>query len=139
MNLIRPISDGDEAAVIALWSACDLTRPWNDPAQDLRLARDTATSAILVATDDDRIIGTVMTGFEGHRGWVYYLAVDPAYRGAGLGRLLMTAAEAWLKAQGAPKLQLMVRADNAAALGFYERLGLERQDVVVLGRRLDGR
>ncbi len=92
-----------------------------------------------MATDDDRIIGTVMTGFEGHRGWVYYLAVDPAHRGAGLGRLLMTAAEAWLKAQGAPKLQLMVRADNAAALGFYERLGLERQDVVVLGRRLDGR
>ena len=137
MSLIRPISDGDEAAVIALWSACDLTRPWNDPAQDLLLSSSVAT--ILVATDDDRIIGTVMTGFEGHRGWVYYLAVDPAHRGAGLGRLLMTAAEAWLKAQGAPKLQLMVRADNAAALGFYDRLGLERQDVVVLGRRLDGR
>lgn len=139
MSLIRPIADGDEAAVIALWSVCDLTRPWNDPAQDLKLARDTATSTVLLATDDGRIIGSVMTGFEGHRGWVYYLAVDPAHRGTGLGRLLMEAAEDWLKAQGAPKLQLMVRADNTTALGFYERLGLERQDVVVLGRRLDGR
>ncbi|QIF81326.1 GNAT family acetyltransferase [Brevundimonas sp. 'scallop'] len=138
MSHIRPIVDGDEADVIGLWSACGLTRPWNDPAQDLKLARDTATSIVLVATNADQIVGSVMTGFEGHRGWVYYLAVDPRHRGTGLGRRLMTAAEDWLMTQGAPKLQLMVRAGNRAALTFYERLGLERQDVVVMGRRLDG-
>ena len=138
MSHIRPIIDGDEAEVIGLWSACGLTRPWNDPALDLKLARDTGTSTVLIATDADRIVGSVMTGFEGHRGWVYYLAVDPEHRGTGLGRRLMAAAEDWLTAQGAPKLQLMVRTDNGAALAFYERLGLERQDVVVLGRRLDG-
>lgn len=138
MSHIRPIVDNDEADVIGLWSACGLTRPWNDPAQDLKLARDNATSTVLVATDADRIVGSIMTGFEGHRGWVYYLAVDPEHRGTGLGRRLMAAAEDWLTAQGAPKLQLMVRADNTVALAFYERLGLERQDVVVMGRRLDG-
>jgi ribosomal protein S18 acetylase RimI-like enzyme len=79
-----------------------------------------------------------MVGFDGHRGWVYYLAVDPGRRRRGLGRSLMAAAEDWLMVRGAPKLQLMVRSDNEAAVGFYQRLGLERQEVIVLGRRLDG-
>ncbi len=139
MSAIRPIHDGEDEAVVALWTACGLTRPWNDPMQDLRSARDGATSTVLVATEDERILGSIMVGFDGHRGWVYYLAVDPDRRGLGLGRDLMAAAEAWLSARGAPKIQLMVRADNTPALGFYERLGLERQEVVVLGRRLDGR
>jgi ribosomal protein S18 acetylase RimI-like enzyme len=79
-----------------------------------------------------------MVGFDGHRGWVYYLAVDPGRRRRGLGRSLMAAAKDWLMVRGAPKLQLMVRSDNEAAVGFYQRLGLERQEVIVLGRRLDG-
>ena len=79
-----------------------------------------------------------MVGFDGHRGWVYYLAVDPGRRRRGLGRSLMAAAEDWLMVRGAPKLQLMVRSDNEAAVGFYQRLGLERQEVIVLGRRLAG-
>jgi len=79
-----------------------------------------------------------MTGYDGHRGWVYYLAVAPDRRRGGLGRALMAAAEAWLRARGAPKIQLMVRGDNAAALGFYEALGLERQAVVTLGRFIAG-
>ena len=87
-----------------------------------------------MARATDGIAGSVVVGFDGHRGWVYYLAVDPAARGAGLGRTLIAAAEAWLRIRGAPKLQLMVRSDNAAALGFYEALGLARQDVVVFGR-----
>ena len=82
------------------------------------------------------LAGSVMVGFDGHRGWVYYLAVAPDRRRSGLGRVLMAAAEAWLRARGAPKIQLMVRADNEAALGFYEALGLERQQVVTLGRFL---
>lgn len=78
-----------------------------------------------------------MVGFDGHRGWVYYLAVDPGVRRRGLGRDMMEAAERWLRDRGAPKMQLMVRETNAAALGFYERLGLERQAVITLGKRLD--
>jgi ribosomal protein S18 acetylase RimI-like enzyme len=87
----------------------------------------------------DVLVATVMTGFDGHRGWIYYLAVEPSRRKEGHGRAMMEAAEAWLRARGSPKLQLMVRSDNDAALGFYARLGLERQGVVTLGKRLDGR
>ena len=135
---IRPIRDGEDEAVIALWTAYGLTRPWNDPVADLNLAKGGATSAVLVAADDAGIGGTIMVGFDGHRGWVYYLAVDPGRRRTGLGRSLMAAAQDWLMVRGSPKLQLMVRSDNEAAMGFYQRLGLERQEVIVLGRRLDG-
>ena len=134
---IAPMQDGDDAAIVALWKLCGLTRPWNDPAQDLALACKAADSVVLVARDNARICGSVMTGFDGHRGWVYYLAVHPDDRHRGLGRALMTAAETWLVDRGAPKIQLMVREDNAGALGFYEALGMTRQPVVTLGRRLD--
>ena len=90
---------------------------------------------VLVVRDGGTLAGSVMTGFDGHRGWVYYLAVSPAHRHKGLGRALMAGAEAWLRARGAPKIQLMVREENEA-LGFYEALGLERQKVVTLGRFL---
>ena len=134
---ISPMQDGDDAAIVALWKLCGLTRPWNDPAQDLALARKAADSVVLVARDHARICGSIMTGFDGHRGWVYYLAVHPDDRHRGLGRALMTAAESWLVDRGAPKIQLMVREDNASALGFYEALGMTRQPVVTLGRGLD--
>jgi ribosomal protein S18 acetylase RimI-like enzyme len=134
--LIAPAEAGDAEAVVALWRACELTRPWNDPDADFALAAAGVVSAVLVARDEGTIRGSVMVGFDGHRGWVYYLAVAPECRSGGLGRALMAAAEEWLRARGAPKLQLMVRGDNADALGFYEALGLERQQVVVLGRFL---
>lgn len=126
----------DAGAVIALWEACGLTRPWNDPARDFALALESAASVVLVARAGHALAGSVMTGFDGHRGWVYYLAVAPDARRRGLGRALMAAAEAWLRARGAPKIQLMVREGNEA-IGFYEALGLERQPVVTLGRFLD--
>lgn len=134
-----PVEAGaaDEAAVIALWEACGLTRPWNDPALDFRRAVEGATSAVLVLRDGVALAASVMVGSDGHRGWVYYLAVAPDRRREGLGGVMMDAAEAWLRARGAPKLQLMVRASNEEALGFYEALGLERQEVVTLGRFLD--
>ena len=128
----------DGEAVIGLWEACGLTRPWNDPLSDFRLALSAESSTVLKAWDGEAMVGTIMVGFDGHRGWVYYLAVDPESRRAGLGRALMAAAEAWLVARGCPKIQLMVRQDNAQALGFYEALGLTPQPAVVLGRRLDG-
>lgn len=134
--------EADAPAVIALWEACGLTRPWNDPQADFALALAAPGSTILIVRGEGGgagqggLAGSVMVGFDGHRGWVYYLAVAPDRRRSGLGRVLMAAAEAWLRARGAPKIQLMVRADNEAALGFYEALGLERQQVVTLGRFL---
>lgn len=134
--MIEAAGAGDAGAVVALWDACGLTRPWNDAHADFALAVAGPGSAVLVAREDGALAGSVMVGFDGHRGWVYYLAVAPEARRGGVGRALMAAAEAWLRVRGAPKIQLMVREDNAAALGFYEALGLERQKVVTLGRFL---
>ncbi len=134
--MIEPAKAGDKAALVALWRDCGLTRPWNDPAADFALALDSKASIVLIARRDGGIVGSVMAGFDGHRGWVYYLAVSPDHRRGGLGKALMAAAEAWLRTRGAPKIQLMVRETNAGALAFYEALGLERQDVVTLGRFL---
>jgi ribosomal protein S18 acetylase RimI-like enzyme len=134
--MIEAAKAADAAGVTALWRACGLTRPWNDPDADFRLAIESGSAAVLVSRAGPEIRASVMVGFDGHRGWVYDLAVAPDHRRAGLGRMLMAAAEQWLRARGAPKIQLMVREDNADALGFYEALGLERQKVVTLGRFL---
>jgi ribosomal protein S18 acetylase RimI-like enzyme len=125
-------------AAVALWEECGLTRPWNDPWADLDRALAGPASTVLAAVDDDGALrGTTMLGHDGHRAWVYYVAVAPGARGTGLGRELMQAAEAWAHDWGIPKLMLMVRADNSAARGFYERLGYLVEDTAVLGRRLD--
>jgi ribosomal protein S18 acetylase RimI-like enzyme len=134
--VIEPASSRDKEAVVALWRDCGLTRPWNDPDRDFALAMASDAGTLLVTRHDGEITGSVMAGFDGHRGWVYYLAVSPDHRRTGLGKALMAAVEAWLRTRSAPKLQLMVRGSNADALAFYEALGLERQDVVTLGRFL---
>jgi len=133
---MRPATLADEEEVVALWHACGLTRPWNDPSADFRLALVTPTSTVLMVREAADVIGSVMVGFDGHRGWIYYLAVSPSARRQGVGRTLMATAERWLRDRGAPKLQLMVRDDNAAALNFYATLGFEPQNVVTLGRFL---
>ena len=120
---IREMEDGDVEDVVAVWTAAGVTRPWNDPAKDLAFARLNPHSTVLVAIDRGRVAATVMVGEDGHRGWVYYVAVDPARRGRGLGRAIMTAAEDWLRARGVWKLQLLVREENAGVQRFYERLG----------------
>jgi ribosomal protein S18 acetylase RimI-like enzyme len=134
---LTEVSPADFPAVIALWDEAGLTRPWNPPAADLQRALDTETSTVLGAVVDDRLVGTVMVGHDGHRGWVYYLAVATTERGTGLGRALMNGAEAWLTARGVVKVQLMVRQTNTAVTGFYERLGYADADVRVLSKRLD--
>ncbi len=130
-------SAADRDDVIALWHACGLTRPWNDPVRDFDTPLANPTSWILIERDGGRLVASAMIGFDGHRGWVYYLAVDPERRRQGLGGRLMDAAEQWLRAVGAAKIQLMVRDTNEEALGFYAAFGLERQPVVTLGRFLD--
>ena len=134
--LIHEIDDADVATVIDLWDRCGLLRPWNNPMQDIALARTNSTSTILVGLVDGLPAATAMAGFDGHRGWVFYVAVDPAHRRRGLGRQIMEAAEAWLRTQGAPKLQLMIRQTNSAVIDFYERLGFTDQKVVVMGKFL---
>ena len=134
---IRPASPGDRDATIALWEAAGLTRLWNDPRSDFDLALSNPTSAVLLAHDGAVLVGGVMVGFDGHRGWVYYLATHPEHRGRGIGRALMTAAEQNLRALGCPRIRLMVRGDNLLARDFYEAVGYQAQDVVTLGRTLD--
>ncbi|GAA4752956.1 GNAT family acetyltransferase [Actinomycetospora chibensis] len=133
--MILPLPPDRHAEAVALWRAAGLTRPWNDPDADLRRAVDGPTSTVLAALEDDRLVGTVMIGHDGHRGWLYYLAVDEGFRRRGVGRALVAAAEARLGAH-VPKTQLMVRGDNAAAVAFWERLGYAVQDTAVLGRFL---
>lgn len=116
------MEDGDAERVVAVWTAAGVTRPWNDPARDIGFARRNAHSTVLVA-ETTRIVAAVMVGEDGHRGWVYYLAVDPEHQGMGLGRAIMAAAEDWLRARGVWKLQLLVREENAAVQRFYETLG----------------
>ncbi len=134
---MRTAKGDDRAAVLALWEACGLTRPWNDAAADFTRALQGTHSTILLDERDGRVVATVMVGDDGHRGWVYYLGVAPDHRGDGLGRTLMEAAEAWLRDRDAPKIQLMVRDDNEPAIGFYRALGYEVQPVVTIGKRLD--
>lgn len=132
---IVEIADEDVEPVVALWERCGLTRPWNDPRADIALARLTASSTLLVGWDGETIVATAMAGADGHRGWVYYLGVDPEAQRAGLGREIMQAAETWLREHGVPKVHVMVRGENAAVQGFYRELGYETQEVVVLGKR----
>ena len=119
-----------------MWREAGLLRPWNDPRADIRLALAGPSSTVLAARADARLAATVMVGWDGHRGWIYYLAVARDFRRRGIGGRMVKAAEAWLVARGAPKLNLLVRAENDAVLGFYESLGYRRGDVVCLQRAL---
>jgi ribosomal protein S18 acetylase RimI-like enzyme len=136
---IRPLADGEEAKVIALWQACGLTRPWNDPAQDLAFARGKAHCEVLVGLVDGRIIACAMVGHDGHRGSMYYVGVDPTCQGCGHGRAMVAAAEAWLKARGVWKVNLLVRRGNEGALGFYAKIGYAAGGSLPIEKRIDGK
>lgn len=137
MTEIRPCRESDREAVIALWEVCGLTRPWNPPAADIALVRASGHGELLVAAAAGRVVGTVMVGHDGHRGWVYYMAVDPARQRRGLGARLLRAAEAWVAARGVRKLELMIRDSNLAVAAFYQSCGYRREPVAVMSRRLD--
>ena len=133
---VRELSAADREAATALWTETGLVRPWNDPDGDFDRALDGSTSCVLGASDQDGLAATVMVGHDGHRGWLYYLAVSPRRRGAGLGRRMVAEAERWLRDRGAVKVNLMVRHGNAEALDFYRHLGYAGADVTVLARWL---
>ena len=133
---IRPFALQDEADVIALWQACDLVRPWNNPQRDIARKLGTQPELFLVALQNQTLVGTAMVGYEGHRGWVYYLAVQPALQRLSIGRALMQEAERLLLDRGCPKINLLVRTTNTSVLAFYAQLGYVQDDVVSLGKRL---
>ena len=139
---IRPIRDADVAAVVDLWRECGLVRPWNDPHRDIECARAGTSSEILVAETGDGgigIAGSVMAGFDGHRAWVYYVAVAPEHRSHGLGGTLMRHAERWLAGLGASKVMLMIRPENEGVRRFYDGLGYEVEERVIMSRRMTER
>jgi ribosomal protein S18 acetylase RimI-like enzyme len=134
---IRPFRPVDESAVIALWEACGLVRPQNDPRKDIARKLRVNPEWFLVAESGGRIVGAVMAGYEGHRGWINYLAVDPARRRDGLGRALMAEAERVLRAAGCPKINLQVRPENQEVIAFYEAIGFSVEGAISLGKRLE--
>jgi ribosomal protein S18 acetylase RimI-like enzyme len=136
---IRPIADEDVDAVVALWGACGLTRPWNAPYDDIALARETPQCEIFVGLDNDTIVASVLCGSDGHRGWIYYLAVNPDRQKDGLGREIMAHGEGWLRNLGVPKIELMIRPENDTVRQFYERIGYAVEDRIIMSRWVDGR
>jgi ribosomal protein S18 acetylase RimI-like enzyme len=137
MAEIRPYRESDLGAVVALWEACGLTRPWNPPARDIAFCCQSGHGELFLADEAGRVVGTVMAGHDGHRGWLYYVAVDPARRKSGLGRRLAGHAEAWLRGQGVPKIMLIIRDTNLAVKGFYEALGYEVEPRILMSKWLD--
>jgi ribosomal protein S18 acetylase RimI-like enzyme len=133
---IRAYDTPDEHAVVALWQECGLTRPWNDPRRDIARKLTEQPELFLVGTYEGAVVSTAMVGFDGHRGWVYYLAVAPKYRRQSFGRMLMKEAERLLIARGCPKLNLQIRTSNTEAAEFYRKLGYTQDEVVSFGRRL---
>lgn len=133
---LRAFDPADTDATIALWDAAGLTRPWNDPRRDIARKMRVQPELFLVAEDGGTVVGTVMAGYDGHRGWLYYLAVAEEQRGGGVGRALVQEAERLLRDMGCPKVQLMVRPDNESARGFYDALGYESFDTWMTGKRL---
>lgn len=137
MTSIRPATAADTDAVVLLWQEAGLTRPWNDPVADIGRKLQVDDGLFVVAEDaDGAIVGTVMAGYDGHRGWIHYLGVRSDQQGTGLGATLVEQAEDALLALGCAKVQLQVRPENSAVLGFYERLGYAPYDAISLGKRL---
>lgn len=133
---IRRFVEPDTAAVNSLWRTCELTRAWNDPAKDIARKLGVQPELFLVGAVAGRLMASAMVGYDGHRGWVNYLAVHPDFRRQGHGEVLMRHAEQSLLAMGCPKLSLQVRSSNADAIAFYRALGYLQDDVVSLGKRL---
>jgi len=137
--IIRPFREPDRKALIALWSDCGLTRPWNPPNRDIDFCRKSGHGRIFVGTLDGALVGSVMAGHDGHRGWLYYVAAAPALQKRGIGAALTRHAEIWLKKLGVPKVMLLIRPDNKRVRRFYEAIGYELEPRILMTRRLDGK
>ncbi len=135
--LIRPYHESDEDAVVALWQECGLVVPWNNPQKDIHRKLRVQREMFLVGLVNSKVVAAVMAGYEGHRGWINYLAVDPSSQKKGLGRRMMDQAESRLHDLGCPKINLQVRTSYTGVIAFYRALGYTVDDVVSMGKRLD--
>ncbi len=133
---IRPYRREDERHVIDLWVRCNLTVPWNNPKEDIERKMKEAPDLLFVGEIENRIVASCMAGYDGHRGWIYYLAVSPERRGGGLAKQMVRRAEERLKEMGCPKINLMVRKTNTGVIDFYKKVGYNDDPVVVLSKRL---
>jgi ribosomal protein S18 acetylase RimI-like enzyme len=133
---IRPFRPGDKESVVQLWTDCGLIVPWNDPYRDIQRKLKVQAEMFLVACSDGQVIASVMAGYDGHRGWINYLAVHPRYQRKGIGRRLMDEAEVLLREAGCPKINLQVRTNNTAVIAFYKAIGFKQDDVVSFGKPL---
>jgi ribosomal protein S18 acetylase RimI-like enzyme len=134
--LIRRFEEKDEDDVVELWRRCNLIVPWNDPHVDVRKKMAFQRELFFVGTVNDKVVGSIMAGYDGHRGWIYYMGVDPDHEGRGFGRKLMDRALDELKGLGCYKVNLQVRESNTKVIEFYKRLGFEDDHVLGLGKRL---
>ena len=133
---IRPFRETDESDVVELWQLCDLTRPWNNPNRDIERKLTVQREMFLVGEVEEKIVATVMAGYDGHRGWINYLAVHPNFQGKQIGRALVDAVEHKLLEAGCPKINLQVRSTNVKAVEFYKRIGFVQDDVLSFGKRI---
>jgi len=122
--------------VVRLWRKCGLVRPWNDPNKDIDRKLTDRNGGFFLLFLGDLLIGSVMAGYDGHRGSIYYLGIDPAHQSSGLGRIMMAHCEAYLLERGCPKINLFVRQGNEAVIRFYDLLGYEEERAVAFGKRL---
>ena len=136
---VRSATETDRSSVIALWHVCGLTRPWNTPEQDFDFALAGPSSTVLVLEANTHLIGSTLVGHDGHRGTVYYVSISPDHQNQGIGKVLMDAAEDWLRECGVWKVNLLVRQENGVAVQFYEKQGYADQACIALGMRVDGR
>lgn len=125
-----------ESAVIELWEKCDLTRPWNNPGLDIERKMKDKPELFLVGLINGKVVASVMCGYEGHRGWVYYLGVEPEQRKRGLAKRMMDAVEERLLEMGCPKINIQVRSGNTGALNFFGKIGYNIEERISLGKRL---
>jgi ribosomal protein S18 acetylase RimI-like enzyme len=123
--------------IVAIWQELNLTRPWNDPTQDIKNCLQNKTSTILLLEDQKQIFGTAMVGYDGHRGWIYYFAIKSEYQDKGFGKKLLVEAENWLKNIGVNKVNLMVRNANKSVIEFYQNSGYKDDEVVTLSKWID--
>jgi ribosomal protein S18 acetylase RimI-like enzyme len=134
---IRAFRPQDEDQVVALWHRCGLLRPWNDPRKDIATKLEHQAELFLVGVLENEVVAVVMAGYEGHRGWINYLAVAPEHQHAGYGQAIMEHAEGLLWELGCPKVSVQIRRENAEVVAFYSRLGYREDDVISMGKRLD--
>ena len=135
--LIRPFKEVDEEALVSLWNMCKLTVPWNDPYKDIARKIKVQAELLLVGQLEDKLIASVMAGYDGHRGWINYFAVHPEFQAMGYGKQLMDNAENRLRKLGCPKINLQIREWNDRVLSFYQKIGFVEEKRIIMGKRLE--